>query len=71
MAIPAGLPPMAISASGFMSASDTIVSESPFWLVTKASLTVAGSANSPTDAPMPPSIAAVDRMISRLMRAIG
>ena len=30
MAMPAGLPPMAISATGFMSASDTMLSESPF-----------------------------------------
>ena len=66
MAMPAGLPPMAISATGFMSASETTVSESPVWLVTKASLTVAGSDVADTQTAMLASIAAVDDNISRL-----
>ena len=66
MAMPAGLPPMAISATGFMSASETTVSDSPVWLVTKASVTVAGSDVADTQTAMLASIAAVDDNISRL-----
>src|SRR5688572_27571680 len=67
MAMPAGLPPMAISATDFISLSDTTLSESPVWLVTKASLTVLADSDAPeTATAMLPSIAAVNDTISRV-----